>query len=240
VATGSTARLATILCIEHDLAEEEALHWLIQSHRPSRGLNSYSRVLLALDLEPSLQERARANQQAGGQTKGSSNLTEAHRLDVRSETAAVAGVSTGNITKVKALRLNPNSADAFYNRGLVYESKGDHNRAIEGYSQALRLKPSDADSFYQRGLAYRHKGDYEYAIQDYSQALRFNPSNFAAFYNRGLAYAQEGDYDRAIQDYDQALLIKPTFGVGFASGVLHMLIKVLIDARSRTGAAGSG
>jgi hypothetical protein len=71
----------TILCLEYDLTDEEALRWLIQSHRPSRGLNSYSRVLLALDLEPSLQERARANQQAGGQSKGSSHLTEAHRRE---------------------------------------------------------------------------------------------------------------------------------------------------------------
>jgi hypothetical protein len=94
----------TILCLEYDLTDEEALHWLIQSHRPLRGLNSYSRVLLALNLEPSLQERARANQQAGGQTKGSSNLTEAQRLDVRSEIAVIAGVSTGNVTKVKQLR----------------------------------------------------------------------------------------------------------------------------------------
>jgi len=96
--------LGTILCIEHDLAEEEALRWLIHSHRPSRGLNSYSRVLLALDLESSLQERARANQQAGGQSKGSSRLTEAQRLDVRSEIASIAGVSTGNVTKAKQLR----------------------------------------------------------------------------------------------------------------------------------------
>jgi hypothetical protein len=60
----------TIPCLEYDLTDEEALRWLIQSHRPSRGLNSNSRALLALDLEPRLQERARANQQAGGQNKG--------------------------------------------------------------------------------------------------------------------------------------------------------------------------
>jgi len=94
----------TILCLEHDLTDEEALRWLIQSHRPSRGLNAYSRVLLALDLEPCLQERARANQQAGGQSKYPSHLTEAHRMDVRSKIASIAGVSTGNVTKVKQLR----------------------------------------------------------------------------------------------------------------------------------------
>jgi hypothetical protein len=94
----------TILCLEYDLTDEEALRWLIKSYRPSRGLNSCCRVLLALDLEPCLQERARANQQTGGQSKGSSHLTEAHRIDVRSEIALIAGVSTGNVTKTKQLR----------------------------------------------------------------------------------------------------------------------------------------
>jgi hypothetical protein len=94
----------TILCRQYDMTEEEALRWLIQSHRPSRGLNSYRRVLLALDLESCLQERARANQQAGGHSKGSSHLTEARRMDVRSEIASIAGVSTGNVTKAKQLR----------------------------------------------------------------------------------------------------------------------------------------
>ena len=37
----------TIGCIEYDLSEEEALRWLIQSHRPLRGLNAFNRVLLA-------------------------------------------------------------------------------------------------------------------------------------------------------------------------------------------------
>lgn len=94
----------TIDCLEHDLTDEESLPWLIQSHRPSRGLNAFCRILLALDLEPFLQEQARANQRTGGRDKNASNLTEAKRLDVRSEVAAAAGASTGNVTKVRQLR----------------------------------------------------------------------------------------------------------------------------------------
>ena len=94
----------TILCLQHNLTEEEALCWLIQSHRPSRGLNSYCRTLLALNLEPFLRKQAEANQRAGGENKNISSLTEAERLDVRSEIAAAAGVSTGNVTKVNQLR----------------------------------------------------------------------------------------------------------------------------------------
>jgi hypothetical protein len=93
----------TLPCIEYDLTEDEALHRLIQCHRGSRGLNAFSRVLLALDLEPSLREKSRSNQRTGGQHKGSSSLTEAQRMDVRSELATAAGVSLGNVTKVKQL-----------------------------------------------------------------------------------------------------------------------------------------
>jgi hypothetical protein len=92
---------ATILCLEYDWSDEEALRWLVQSHSPSKGFTSFSRCLLALDLEPSFQERARVNQQIGGQGKSSSHLTEAQKLDVRSEIAAVASVSTGSLTKAK-------------------------------------------------------------------------------------------------------------------------------------------
>jgi hypothetical protein len=94
---------ATLPCIEYELTESEALHWLLQKHRRLNGLNAFSRTLLALDLEAGLKEKARSNQQAGGQGKGSSKLTEAERLDVRSKIAAVAGVSVGSVTKVKQL-----------------------------------------------------------------------------------------------------------------------------------------
>ena len=93
----------TLPCVQYELTEAEALDWLLQSHRRSDGLNAFCRILLALDLEPLLQEKARSNQRTGGQSKGSSNLTGAERLDVRCEIASAADVSAGNVTKVKQL-----------------------------------------------------------------------------------------------------------------------------------------
>lgn len=79
------------------------LLWLIRKHQRSDGLNAFCRILLALELEPWFKAQARHNQQLGGQKKGSSNLAEADRLDVRAKIADAAGVSTGNVTKVKHL-----------------------------------------------------------------------------------------------------------------------------------------
>ena len=94
---------AMLHCIEYDLSETEALEWLLQKQRRSSGLNDYCRIMLAWDLEPALVEKARANRQMGGREKGWSNLTKAEQVHVRSEIAKAAGVSTGNVTKVKQL-----------------------------------------------------------------------------------------------------------------------------------------
>ena len=96
-------RQATILCIEYDRTEEEALRDLLLRHLGSNRLNDYCRILLARGLEPWFRKKAIANQTAGGAKKGSSNLTEAERIDVTAKIAEAADVSVGNISKVKQL-----------------------------------------------------------------------------------------------------------------------------------------
>ena len=90
-------------CIEYDVTKDEALQIVIQHHRASEGLNDFCRIVMALDLEPSYRERSRRPRPAVGARKLPSNLTNAEHRDVRKAIARVAGVSTGNVTKVKQL-----------------------------------------------------------------------------------------------------------------------------------------
>jgi hypothetical protein len=92
-------------CLQLDVSESDALLWLIERHKRSSSLNDFSRILLALELEPLFRERAASNRSRGGREKGSSNLTEADHVDVRLEVAKAAGVSVGNVSKVKKLIL---------------------------------------------------------------------------------------------------------------------------------------
>jgi hypothetical protein len=96
---------AALTCLEYQLSQDESLQWILERHQRQRGLNPFIRILLALDLEPSLQEKARANQRVGGEEKGRSNLTQAQRVVVRSQVASAAGTSSGSVTKVKQLLL---------------------------------------------------------------------------------------------------------------------------------------
>jgi len=90
-------------CIEYELTEEQAIRWLLQKHCRSNGMNDFFRILLARDLEPCLKAKSLSNQRFGGRMKGSSNLSEDATVDVRKEIAAAAGVSVGNVSKVKQL-----------------------------------------------------------------------------------------------------------------------------------------
>src|SRR5262249_22618864 len=66
-----------------------------------------------------------------------------------------------------AIKINPNYALAFYNRGMAYRAKGEPDRAIPDYDRAIKLNPNDTDALHSRGLAYRDIRDYERAIQDF-------------------------------------------------------------------------
>jgi hypothetical protein len=90
-----------LACIEFEISEEEALQYLLKRRRS--GLNDFIRISLSLELEPFLKNKARANQQAGGRKKLLSTLTEDASFDVRREIARAAGVSVGNVTKVKQI-----------------------------------------------------------------------------------------------------------------------------------------
>jgi hypothetical protein len=103
VLAAKRAGQSDLTCFVHALSESEALSWILRRYRPYKGFNDFVRIQVALELEPEFRSKAQRNQSKAGRYKGSSNLTEADRIDVRSEIAEVAGVGVGNVTKVKQL-----------------------------------------------------------------------------------------------------------------------------------------
>jgi tetratricopeptide (TPR) repeat protein len=91
-----------------------------------------------------------------------------------------------------AIRLDPDDAVAYYNRGLAYMNLGEYNTAISDYTTAIRLDPDDAAAYNNRGLAYDKLGKYNTAISDYTTAIRLDPDYASAYINRGIAKANAG------------------------------------------------
>jgi tetratricopeptide (TPR) repeat protein len=116
-----------------------------------------------------------------------------------------------------AIRLNPDYAKAFNNRGIARSERGDLDGAIRDYGEAIRLNPDFAEPFNNRGLARSGKGYLEGAIQDYNEAIRLNPDYASAFNNRGVARQLNGDMEGASEDYNEAIRLKPDFATAIAN-----------------------
>ena len=100
----------------------------------------------------------------------------------------------------EAIRIKPDYADAFNNRGVARREKGDVEGALQDYNEAIRIKPDHSNAFLNRGVARRAKGDMEGALQDYHEAIRIKPDDADVFYNRGIARHYKGDVEGALQD----------------------------------------
>ena len=111
----------------------------------------------------------------------------------------------------EALKLKPDFAEAYNNRGNAYTDKGELDKAIQDYNTAIKLKPGNANAYNNRSVAYTDKGKFDAAIQDCNEAVNLNPWHAEAYYNRGNAYTDKGELDKAIQDYNTAIKLKPEF-----------------------------
>ena len=115
----------------------------------------------------------------------------------------------------KAIRLNPDDADAYNNRGIAKDELGQHLAAISDYDKAIQLKPDDADAYNNRGLAKANLGQHFSAISDYDIAIRLKPDYAYAYYNRGNAKYDLGQHFSAISDYDIAIRLKPNYAYAY-------------------------
>ncbi|MCX5906362.1 MAG: tetratricopeptide repeat protein [Deltaproteobacteria bacterium] len=107
------------------------------------------------------------------------------------------------------IKLQPDLAEAYSNRGIAYSYLGQQRHAIENYNEAIRLKPNDAETYVNRGNAYRILSQYQRAIEDYNEAVHLKPNLAAAYYNRGKAYSYLGQKQRAIEEFNETIRLKP-------------------------------
>ena len=70
----------------------------------------------------------------------------------------------------EAIRRNPQNAFLYYDRGNVYVSRQDYQRALDDYTKAITLEPNLAEAYYNRGLARIRCGKRKEGLDDLSKA----------------------------------------------------------------------
>jgi tetratricopeptide (TPR) repeat protein len=105
----------------------------------------------------------------------------------------------------EAIRLNPQTSEAYAARGNVYYFKKDYELAIKDYSEVIRINPLVPDFYLVRGVIYVIQKNYESALKDYNEAIRLKPDHETAYFLRGEMHFTRKDYQLAVDDYSEAI-----------------------------------
>jgi tetratricopeptide (TPR) repeat protein len=122
-----------------------------------------------------------------------------------------------------AIRIMPNFADAYINRGFAWTKVPDYERAIADFTEATKHDSKNAYmALSNRAGVHSEKGDFHQAIRDYDEAIQLRPDYAGAYYGRADAYRGKGDYEGAIENYGRAIQLVPTFADAHINlGVTH-------------------
>jgi tetratricopeptide (TPR) repeat protein len=181
------ALLATDMAVAQDRTWKECE---LADHDPDRSIAACSKLLT----RSSSRVHAAAFHNRGLALAAKGNLDQ-----------AISDISAG-------IRLDPQRAYRWQERGEIYTRQGKYQQAIADITEAIRRDPTPrAFRFHTRADAYRGLGDFARAIADYDEAIRVDPvARSFRFYERGNALRDAGQYDRALVDYETALKLAPT------------------------------
>lgn len=109
------------------------------------------------------------------------------------------------------IKIAPNHADAYKNRGVAYMKQEKIDLAIKDFEKAKELFPELQGLYSNLGVAWYYKKEYQKSVESYDLELELAPENAVAHFNRALSLAELGNRKRAIEDLDSALNINPDF-----------------------------
>ena len=111
----------------------------------------------------------------------------------------------------KAIKINPNFAEAYNERGNALNELKQLELAIKSYDQAIKLNPKYADAYYNKGLVLHELKKIELAIESYDQAIKINPNHIYSHNNKGYALQKLKKIDASIECFYNVLKINPNF-----------------------------
>ena len=106
-----------------------------------------------------------------------------------------------------AIRLQPDYAEVYNNRGNVKNRLECPDDALTDYDTAIRLNPHFAEAYYNRGVQKVLYEEFDAAIVDFTEAIRLNSDCAEAYAHRGVAKAELGDINEARSDLQTALIL---------------------------------
>lgn len=108
----------------------------------------------------------------------------------------------------KSIALTP-SAEALYERGLMFEEMNDLLRAETDYRNSILLLPSNSKAHLNLGIILAKQRKIDPAISEFKKALKYDPNYSLAHFNYATALKFKGSFAKSLHHYDKAVELEP-------------------------------
>jgi tetratricopeptide (TPR) repeat protein len=107
----------------------------------------------------------------------------------------------------RAIAISPQFAEAYFQRGVAYQSLNQPDHAMADFDRAITYDPGLAHAYDAQGSIYRSRGDFPRAMQAFAKAIAIQP-DADAYFERGQAYESLGQHAQAVEDFNQAIAVR--------------------------------
>ncbi|RMD98722.1 MAG: tetratricopeptide repeat protein [Calditrichaeota bacterium] len=126
---------------------------------------------------------------------------------------------------IKAISLNPQDPDYYFNTGIAYFEEKNYKESIENLEYTIKLCPIYHKARLILGTIYLKTRKFDKAEYHLKESIYFNPTNPLAILNLGAVYFILKRYDEAIFAFEKVLKLVPTearayFGLGKIYSIL--------------------
>jgi serine/threonine protein kinase/tetratricopeptide (TPR) repeat protein len=150
---------------------------------------------------PQFEQAARLNPRSPLPLAG---LTEAELMKFQG-TAAHGTIEDAQRFLNAAESLNPDSVSVLLAAGLLHQTTGQYEKALEDFRRVQDLEPRNPDAFLRSASVYNRLDMSDKAIEDYRKAIELEPDYYKPYHRLGAFYYYRGQYLKAAEQFQKAI-----------------------------------
>lgn len=110
----------------------------------------------------------------------------------------------------RAIALNPNSSESYFNLGIAYGESGRNQEGIDALKNVIRLNPkAEPKVLSSIAVLYAESNKFPEAESAFQRAILLNPKDGELHAKLGLLYYNAKKLNEAIESFEKALELSP-------------------------------
>jgi len=204
----------------------------LMAHKPQDAIATLGPVIVGANATPeTLELAANAYEDAGETEKSVNMLRQAILLDPKNIgpyldfaqiSAAHDSFQVGINVVNDGISQQPNSAQLYFARGVLYVQLADYEKAEADLAKAYDLDPNQSLTAAAQGLLAVQQNDLDRALADVRQKLKTKPNDPLLLYLQADVLAQEGvepgtnEFQLALHSAERAVALRPSLAAARA------------------------